>query len=75
MVSSTGDDPNLIHVHLEILSNWGHNMRLGLTEIQVYDQTGCLIPISGDDVSVHGAEDCRGTVDILFNGKFKVIKF
>ena len=73
VISSAGDDLNLIHVYLEIKSNWGHNMRLGLTEIQLFDGAGTLIPVSPNDVSVHGAEDCKEHVSVLFNGKFKVI--
>ncbi|WAQ97416.1 KATIP-like protein [Mya arenaria] len=68
---SVASDENTLPVHIEVKSNWGHAMRLGLTEIQVYDQHGNLVHVSGDDVSVHGAEECRGTVDVLFNGKFK----
>jgi hypothetical protein len=38
----------------------------------VYDQNNTLLPISAADVTVHGAEECKGTLDLLFNGKFKV---
>jgi len=65
-------DDNILPVHIEVKSNWGHAMRLGLTEIQVFDDRGEQVPVTGDDVSVHGAEDCRGGIDVLFNGKFKV---
>ncbi|XP_052267310.1 katanin-interacting protein-like isoform X2 [Dreissena polymorpha] len=71
---SSGDSSDVIELHIEVRSNWGHAMRLGLTEIQVYDQRGDLVAVSGDDVSVHGAEDCQGSVDVLFNGKFKTMK-
>lgn len=70
MSSSSGD---FIEIHIEIKSNWGHAMRLGLTEIQVYDQSSNLLPVSAADVTVHGAEECKGTVDLLFNGKYKVV--
>ncbi|KAL4239441.1 hypothetical protein ACF0H5_000256 [Mactra antiquata] len=70
--SSSGGD--YIEIHIEIKSNWGHAMRLGLTEIQIYDQSNHLLSITGDDVSIHGAEECQGSVDTLFNGKFKTNK-
>lgn len=70
--SSDRDADSAVEIHIEITSNWGHSMRLGLTEIQVFDQNNTLIPISAADVSVYGAEDCKGTIDLLFNGKFKV---
>ena len=69
------NDENIIEVHIEIKSNWGHAMRLGLTEIQLFDDHNTLIPIDPSDVKVYGAEECRGTVDVLFNGKCKVGSF
>ena len=66
------EDENVIEVHLEIKSNWGHAMRLGLTEIQLFDGNHSLLQISPSDVTVFGAEECKGTIDLLFNGKFKV---
>ncbi|XP_045212183.2 katanin-interacting protein-like isoform X2 [Mercenaria mercenaria] len=68
------EDENVIEIHIEVTSNWGHSMRLGLTEIQVYDQNNTLIPVSAADVTVHGAEECKGSLDLLFNGKFKTNK-
>ena len=66
------DDENTIEVHIEIKSNWGHTMRLGLTEIQLFDDHNSLVQVDPSDVTVYGAEDCRGTIDLLFNGKCKV---
>ena len=72
MSLNNDEDDNTIEVHIEIKSNWGHAMRLGLTEIQLYDGSNSLLQIAPSDVTVFGAEECKGTVDLLFNGKFKV---
>ncbi|XP_060552512.1 katanin-interacting protein-like isoform X2 [Ruditapes philippinarum] len=72
--NKSSEDESVIEIHIEVTSNWGHSMRLGLTEIQVYDQNNTLLPISAADVTVHGAEECKGTLDLLFNGKFKTNK-
>ena len=69
-VSST--DPNILEVYIEVKSNWGHPMRLGLTEIQLFDIDNCPVPVSPSEVSVFGAEEIQGSTDLLFNGKFKV---
>ena len=66
------DNDNVIEVHLEVKSNWGHPMRLGLTEIQLFDGNHSLLQVAPSDVTVFGAEECKGTIDVLFNGKFKV---
>ena len=61
-----------LEVTLEITSNWGHSGLVGLTELQVFDQSGVLVPVKPSDVSVHGARGQTGKVDVLFNGKSKV---
>ncbi|KAK3599312.1 hypothetical protein CHS0354_028678 [Potamilus streckersoni] len=68
------DNPNIIVVHMKLLSNWGHHMRLGLTEIQFFNQKKQLISVKPADVTVHAAEDTKGTIDLLFNGKMKTNK-
>lgn len=65
-------DEDTLEVHIEIKSNWGHAMRLGLTEIQLFDGNNALLQIAPIDVTVYGAEECRGSIDVLFNGKCKV---
>ena len=72
MSVNSEDNDNVIEVHIEIKSNWGHPMRLGLTEIQLYDGNHSLLQVAPSDVTVFGAEECKGTIDVLFNGKFKV---
>ena len=62
-----------IEVRLTILSNWGHADRVGLTEIQFYDLSRKKIEVRPADVKVHGAVNVRSEIDVLFNGKFKVI--
>eukprot|EP00058_Branchiostoma_floridae_P025246 XP_002610736.1 hypothetical protein BRAFLDRAFT_126073 [Branchiostoma floridae] len=63
-----------IEVFCEMLSNWGHPTRLGLTEMEFFDLEGKKIPVSEADVVVTGAEDKKGTVGCLVNGKTKTIK-
>ena len=72
MSVNSEDNDNIIEVHIEIKSNWGHPMRLGLTEIQLFDGNHSLLQVASSDVTVFGAEECKGTIDVLFNGKFKV---
>ncbi|XP_035694968.1 protein KIAA0556-like isoform X6 [Branchiostoma floridae] len=63
-----------IEVFCEMLSNWGHPTRLGLTEMEFFDLEGKKIPVSEADVVVTAAEDKKGTVGCLVNGKTKTIK-
>lgn len=59
-------------VTIEMVSNWGHPSRLGLTEIQLLNELEHLLPVSSSGVFVHGAETMSGSPSILFNGKTKV---
>lgn len=59
-------------VTIEMVSNWGHPSRLGLTEIQLLNESEHLLPVSSSGVFVHGAESMSGSPSILFNGKTKV---
>ncbi|BFZ02930.1 hypothetical protein BsWGS_05969 [Bradybaena similaris] len=61
-------------VTLEIVSNWGHSSLVGLTELEFFDQLGCLIPIKSSDVSVQGARGSTNKVEVLFNGKSKTTR-
>ena len=60
---------------MEIVSNWGSPSRLGLTELQFFDQDGHLIALDANDISVHGATGCKHDLDVLCNGKTKVQYF
>jgi len=61
-----------ITVHVELLSNWGHDRFVGLTEIELLDSHEERIDIDpSSDVDV--SADCPvSNVDALFNGKCKV---
>ena len=59
-------------VRLEILSNWGHSSQVGLTEVQLLQSSGSLLPVPSTGVSVQGAHSPSGPPSILFNGKAKV---
>lgn len=61
-----------VDIRLEILSNWGHASRVGLTEIQLLQSSGALLPVPSSGVSVRGAHAQSGPPSILFNGKAKV---
>ncbi|XP_046378417.2 katanin-interacting protein-like isoform X2 [Haliotis rufescens] len=71
---SSGGHLEVLEVNMEILSNWGHPDRVGLTEIQFFNSDKQLIPVRMSDVSVHGATGCRTSLDVLFNGKPKTTK-
>lgn len=62
---------NSIEVNFELTSNWGHKNLIGLTEIQFYDMDRQVIPVR-KEVTVHGAGQQQGPIDVLFNGKTKV---
>ncbi|CAH1795086.1 unnamed protein product [Owenia fusiformis] len=66
--------PPLIELHIELLSNWGHKSRIGLTEIQIFDMEKRRIPINESDLVLHGVKQPKGDLNNLFNGKFKSTK-
>lgn len=65
-VTSTTD------VTLEVLSNWGHASRVGLTEVEFYNNAGEKISLTPSDVWVQGAKDMQGMLGNLVNGRAKV---
>ncbi|XP_022250480.1 protein KIAA0556-like isoform X2 [Limulus polyphemus] len=65
---------NVINIDLELLSNWGHPDRIGLTEVQLYDSSGKLLDVKPMDVSVEGSGSVVGEVGNLVNGKTKTVK-
>lgn len=65
---------NSIEVNFELTSNWGHKNLIGLTEIQFYDMDRQVIPVRKEEVTVHGAGQQQGPIDVLFNGKTKTNK-
>ncbi|XP_076331962.1 katanin-interacting protein-like isoform X2 [Tachypleus tridentatus] len=64
----------ITRVYLELLGNWGHPNRIGLTEVQFYDSSGSLLSLKPVDVSIEGDEDISVRVRNLVNGKTKTIK-
>jgi len=63
---------NSLTVTLKILSNWGHPSRVGLTEVQFFDQTKNRFDVNPDDIRVKGARNVKGDLAVLCNGKCKV---
>ena len=60
-------------VDITILSNWGHQSCVGLTEIQLFGLDRCRFPVSEDDVTIRGAGHADDNdIMVLFNSKFKV---
>jgi len=61
-----------ITVDIELLSNWGHERSVGLTEIELFDASERRIDIHpSSDVTVSAASPVN-PVDALFNRKCKV---
>lgn len=62
-----------ITVDFELMSNWGHERLVGLTEIELLDASGRRIDIRpSSDASVSAAPSSVKQIDALFNGKCKV---
>ncbi|GFO38442.1 protein kiaa0556 [Plakobranchus ocellatus] len=72
--SSKGPETDRLELTFEIMSNWGHPSLVGLTELQFFDQSGCLVPVKPSDISVTGAGSSAKNVGVLFNGKSKTTK-
>jgi len=61
-----------VTVHIELLSSWGHERLVGLTEIEVLDANERQIDINpSSNVTVSAASKVN-KADVLFNGKCKV---
>ena len=65
--------PPEIVVTVQILSNWGHPTRVGLTELQLFDKSGKKLELDVADVFVHGAVNPKGQIKNIINGNFKVL--
>ncbi|GAB1610533.1 protein KIAA0556-like, partial [Argonauta hians] len=76
MSKESSNSANQSHrkVRLELLSNWGHNKRIGLTEIQLYDTSGKIIPVLPENVTVKNASNPSNSILVVFNGKAKTSK-
>ncbi|XP_051877498.1 katanin-interacting protein isoform X2 [Pristis pectinata] len=64
---------DIIYVSMEILSNWGNDNKVGLTEVQFFDLKQQKIFVSPHDVDIRNAY-YPGNLDSLVNGKTKTTK-
>ena len=64
-----------IEVQLEILTNWGHPLRVGLTEVQAMTEDKMVLPILPSNIGVSGCDNEKGDLANLVNGKTKVYSF
>ncbi|XP_067859220.1 katanin-interacting protein isoform X2 [Heptranchias perlo] len=62
-----------VYVSMEILSNWGNDGKVGLTEVQFFDLKHQKIFVSPHDVDIRNA-DYPGNLNSLVNGKTKTTK-
>ncbi|XP_078793926.1 katanin-interacting protein isoform X4 [Oryzias latipes] len=62
-----------LYVTMEILSNWGNLLQVGLTEVQFFCRRNKKIYVSPHDLDVRNA-DFPGNLGALVNGKMKTTK-
>ncbi|XP_072535348.1 katanin-interacting protein isoform X2 [Salminus brasiliensis] len=62
-----------LYVTMEILSNWGHPGRVGLTEVQFFCRRNRRLYVSPHDLDIRNA-DQPGNLAALVNGKTKTTK-
>lgn len=60
-----------LYVTMEILSNWGNLLQVGLTEVQFFCRRNKKIYVSPHDLDIRNA-DFPGNLGALVNGKMKV---
>ena len=60
-----------LYVTMEILSNWGNDRQVGLTEMQFFCQRNRKLYVSPHDLDIRNA-DYPGNLGALVNGKAKV---
>jgi hypothetical protein len=63
---------NSLSIQIGLLSNWGHESRIGLTEIQFFDLKKNRLEIDASLLRVEGAKNELGDVGYLVNNRFKV---
>eukprot|EP00118_Oscarella_pearsei_P020109 m.216669 g.216669 ORF g.216669 m.216669 type:complete len:1550 (+) comp39873_c0_seq26:136-4785(+) len=73
MLCVVEDEPDVIEVHLELLSNWGHSSLIGLTEVQLFDSDGRRMWLGKNRVQLQGMSEglSPGNLGTLVNGKTK----
>lgn len=62
-------DNEWLQIGLRLLSTWGHDRAVGLTEIELRGDRGQNIPIQEEDVTVKGGICADTNIMRLFNGK------
>ncbi|XP_077979703.1 LOW QUALITY PROTEIN: protein KATNIP homolog [Glandiceps talaboti] len=62
------------NIVIQLLSNWGHPTRIGLTEVQFFDKNGQKISIDDSEIDVVNAREEKGDVSNIVNGKSKTTK-
>lgn len=60
-----------LYVTMEILSNWGSALQVGLTELQFFCNRNKKLYVSPHDIDIRNA-DHPGNLSVLVNGKMKV---
>lgn len=60
-----------LYVTMEILSNWGNALQVGLTELQFFCLRNKRLYVSPHDLDIRNA-DYPGNLGALVNGKVKV---
>jgi len=71
---SPAQEEQVTPVTIELISNWGHPSRVGLTEIQLFDSSRKKIVLHVDELSINGAVNVKGDLGALINGKVKTTK-
>lgn len=60
-----------VYVTVEILSNWGHTSRVGLTEVEFFDRNNTKLYVSPHDVDIRNT-DTPGDLGHLVNRNLAV---
>lgn len=68
---SAAEVTTAIYVTMEILSNWGNALQVGLTELQFFCLRNKKLYVSPHDLDIRNA-DYPGNLGALVNGKVKV---
>lgn len=68
---SAAEVTTAIYVTMEILSNWGNALQVGLTEVQFFCLRNKKLYVSPHDLDIRNA-DYPGNLGALVNGKVKV---
>ncbi|XP_041829340.1 katanin-interacting protein isoform X2 [Melanotaenia boesemani] len=72
-VQSSAEVTPALYVTMEILSNWGNALQVGLTELQFFCLRNKKLYVSHHDLDIRNA-DHPGNLGVLVNGKVKTTK-